>query len=254
MTTRAFTTTELARLGVPPDSPDGVEHSDTLLADEFVATLKYSAQRRAVFRADDGLTYAVTYEAGIDSGDYEHGPGPENHGWFGESVEAVLVEQQPVTELRWLPAGVPPPAPSRPAPAAPSAPAVDAVLREAAAWFERDGRAVLKFFGHQAAAELRRMADAQPATEPPAVSWEARAHQAMGLYTQATRQRDDLAHRVHAVDRLCAGRPGYHVITVKALLTAMSEAAAATADAETGHEEFHTSRGSEGSEPTGVER
>ncbi|MFJ9890857.1 hypothetical protein ACIQRW_34105 [Streptomyces sp. NPDC091287] len=32
------------------------------------------------------------------------------------------------------------------------------------------------------------------------------------------------ARRIHAVERLCSGRPGYHTITVKALLTAMSEA------------------------------
>ncbi|MEV2203756.1 hypothetical protein AB0E11_27870 [Streptomyces fradiae] len=34
-----------------------------------------------------------------------------------------------------------------------------------------------------------------------------------------------LARRLAAVERLCAGRPGYHTITVKALLTAMSDAA-----------------------------
>lgn len=32
------------------------------------------------------------------------------------------------------------------------------------------------------------------------------------------------ARRLHAVERLCSGRPGYHTITVKTLLTAMSEA------------------------------
>lgn len=32
------------------------------------------------------------------------------------------------------------------------------------------------------------------------------------------------ARRLHAVEQLCSGRPGYHTITVKALLTAMSEA------------------------------
>lgn len=32
------------------------------------------------------------------------------------------------------------------------------------------------------------------------------------------------ARRLHAVERLCGGRPGYHTITVKALLTAMGEA------------------------------
>lgn len=103
MTTRAFTTTELARLNVPPDSPDDVAYSDALLADEFVTTLKYSQQRRCVFRTDDDRTYAVTYETDVDSGDYEHGPGPENHGWYGETVEAVEVEQRAVAEQRWVP-------------------------------------------------------------------------------------------------------------------------------------------------------
>ncbi|QKN87630.1 hypothetical protein QEN63_gp45 [Streptomyces phage Vondra] len=32
------------------------------------------------------------------------------------------------------------------------------------------------------------------------------------------------ARRLHAVEQLCGGRPGYHAITVKALLTAMSDA------------------------------
>ncbi|MFD8687818.1 hypothetical protein [Streptomyces sp. NPDC059651] len=32
------------------------------------------------------------------------------------------------------------------------------------------------------------------------------------------------ARRLHAVEQLCSGRPGYHTVTVKALLTAMSDA------------------------------
>ncbi|MEW2127079.1 hypothetical protein AB0891_25505 [Streptomyces sp. NPDC007259] len=48
------------------------------------------------------------------------------------------------------------------------------------------------------------------------------------------------ARRLHAVEQLCSGRPGYHTITVKALLTAMSDAddepaTAATEEHEHGH-------------------
>lgn len=101
--TRTFTVAELTALGVPPDQPEDIQYSDHLLADEHVTTLKYSQKRRCIFRADDGRTYAVEYEAEVDSGDYEHGPGPDNHGWYGDTVEAVAVEQRPVTITRWLP-------------------------------------------------------------------------------------------------------------------------------------------------------
>ncbi|MGY0023719.1 hypothetical protein ACVHNB_32715 [Streptomyces sp. YJ-C3] len=106
MTTRQFTREQLATLGVPPDSPEDVEYSDTLLADEPVTVLKYSQQRRAIFRAeDDGKAYAVTYEAPIDSGNYEVGGGPDNHGWWGDTVEAVEVEQRPKVITTWEPVG-----------------------------------------------------------------------------------------------------------------------------------------------------
>jgi len=102
--TRTFTVAELAAIGVPPDELDDMEYSDTLLADEFVGTLKYTAQRRCVFLAeDDGLTYAVTYEAPLDTGDYEVSDGmPADHGWYGY-VEAVRVEEREVTVTRWEP-------------------------------------------------------------------------------------------------------------------------------------------------------
>ncbi|MFJ8347658.1 hypothetical protein ACIQ9J_15040 [Streptomyces sp. NPDC094153] len=60
------------------------------------------------------------------------------------------------------------------------------------------------------AAELRRMADE---TQQPTASEESP--------TDAARR---FARRLAAVERLCSGRPGYHTITVKALLTAMGEA------------------------------
>lgn len=104
MPTRHFTRAELATLGVPPDSPDDIEYSDTLLADEHVTVLKYSAQRRVIFRADDGKAYAVEYEAPLDTGDFEvGGDGPPDYGWYGDTVEAVEVEEREVTVTRWVP-------------------------------------------------------------------------------------------------------------------------------------------------------
>jgi hypothetical protein len=62
----------------------------------------------------------------------------------------------------------------------------------------------------EVAAELRRLADeAQQPTDT-----EERPEDAARRF----------ARRLHAVERLCSGRPGYHTVTVKALLTAMSEA------------------------------
>ncbi|MEC3995227.1 hypothetical protein VSR01_17460 [Actinacidiphila sp. DG2A-62] len=103
MPMRQFTRAQLADLGVPPDSPEEIEYSETVLADEPVTTLKYSMQRRCVFRADDDKTYAVTYEAELDTGDYELGPPPENHGWYGDTVEAEEVEPRYDVVRRWRP-------------------------------------------------------------------------------------------------------------------------------------------------------
>ncbi|WP_367134512.1 MULTISPECIES: hypothetical protein [Streptomyces] len=104
MPTRTFNATELATIGVPPDSPDDVEYSDHLLADEPVTTLKYTALRRCVFRWHDGTVYAVEYEGRLDTGDYEVGEyTPDDHGWHGGTVEVVAVEQRPITVFRWVP-------------------------------------------------------------------------------------------------------------------------------------------------------
>ncbi|MGW6391139.1 hypothetical protein ACWFR1_11680 [Streptomyces sp. NPDC055103] len=102
MRTRQFTRDELADLGVPPDDPQDIAYSETVLADEPVTTLKYSMQRRCVFRTDD-KTYAVTYEAQLDAGDYEVGPPPDDHGWYGDTVEAEEVEPHFEAVRRWLP-------------------------------------------------------------------------------------------------------------------------------------------------------
>lgn len=108
MTVRHFTREQLATLGVPPADPDEIQYYDDLLADEFVTTLKYTAQRRCVFRADDGRTYAVEYEAALDIGDFEVGDGgPDDYGWYGPTVEAVEVEERPVTVTRWVPVDAP---------------------------------------------------------------------------------------------------------------------------------------------------
>lgn len=104
MPTRNFTIAELSALGVPPDDPGDVAYSEHLLADEHVTNLKYTQQRRTIFRADDGRTFAVTYEAELDAGDYEVGGGmTDNHGWFGETVEAVEVEQRATVVMTWQP-------------------------------------------------------------------------------------------------------------------------------------------------------
>lgn len=105
MTTRHFTRTELTTLGVPPDDPTDIEYDDHLIEDEQVGTLKYTASRRCVFRApDDGKTYAVEYEARLDVGDYEVNEySPEDHGWYGDTVEGIEVEEQQVMVTRWLP-------------------------------------------------------------------------------------------------------------------------------------------------------
>lgn len=114
MPIREFTRAQLADLGVPLDDPCDVEYSETVLADELVTTLKYSAQRRCVFRADDGKVFAVTYEAQLDTGDYEGGPPPDDYGWFGDTVRAEEVESRFVCVQRWLPvADLPATAPDR---------------------------------------------------------------------------------------------------------------------------------------------
>jgi hypothetical protein len=104
MTIRHFTREQLEDLGIPPTDPDEVDFEEHLLADEHVTTLKYTALRRCIFRADDdGLTYAVEYEAPTDVGDFEVGDGPDDHGWYGGTVKAVRVEPREVTVIRWEP-------------------------------------------------------------------------------------------------------------------------------------------------------
>lgn len=105
MPTRHFTLAELAELNIPPAEPDEIQYYEHLLVDEHVTTLKYTQQRRTVFRAeDDGKTYAIEYQAELDTGDYEVGGGiPANHGWHGDTVEATEVEEREVTVTRWLP-------------------------------------------------------------------------------------------------------------------------------------------------------
>ncbi|MFD7978865.1 hypothetical protein [Streptomyces sp. NPDC059071] len=51
-------------------------------------------------------------------------------------------------------------------------------------------------------------------------------HPAAGLAAPTNHNTED-RRRLAAVERLCSGRPGYHTVTVKQLLTAMSDAAGA---------------------------
>ncbi|MFJ2206010.1 hypothetical protein [Streptomyces microflavus] len=143
MTTRQFTIAELAAHDVPPDRPEDVQYSQTVLSDEHVTNLKYSQQRRVIFRADDnGRTYAVTYEANVDAADYEVGPGPDNHGWHGTTVEAVEVEQRPLIIAQWLPVT------DEPGTEQPQMGALDSL---AAIWFQESG--AREDVARQAAAE-----------------------------------------------------------------------------------------------------
>ncbi|WP_030236950.1 hypothetical protein [Streptomyces sp. NRRL S-350] len=105
MITREFTHAELGALGVPPGSPDDID-GDVILDDQKLYTLKYSQERAVVFRDADGdnRTYTVTYEAELDLGDFEVGGGaPENHGWTGDTVTAVEVEEVPIVVTAWRP-------------------------------------------------------------------------------------------------------------------------------------------------------
>ncbi|MFF8412879.1 hypothetical protein [Streptomyces omiyaensis] len=103
---------------------------------------------------------------------------------------------------------------------------------------------------------LRRLADHHTTAEQPAgLTWEARAEHAVRLYARTAIELEDAqaenrrlrarvteleqptaaeessadaarryARRLHAVEQLAAGHPGYHAVTVKELLTAMGEA------------------------------
>lgn len=106
MPIRQFTYAELTVLGVPPEDPSDVEYSDTIIDDSPMLILKYTQHRRCVFTADDGRTYAVTYEAPINTGDYDLESGmPDNHGWTGGTVDATEVTRRPVMVTLWQPVG-----------------------------------------------------------------------------------------------------------------------------------------------------
>ncbi|MEU1853963.1 hypothetical protein ABZ499_33070 [Streptomyces sp. NPDC019990] len=103
MGTRTFWRKDLLALDLPPHSPDDVQYRYDVHLDEHVRTLKYTQLRRCVFEVPDGRTYAVEYQAPIDTGDFEVGCGPvENHGW-ARTVDAVEVELRPVAVMQWKP-------------------------------------------------------------------------------------------------------------------------------------------------------
>ncbi|MEU2730100.1 hypothetical protein ABZ650_20525 [Streptomyces griseoviridis] len=104
MPTREFTIAELADYNIPPDDPTDLDCEEYVLADEQAAILKYTALRRCVFAADDGKTYAVEYEAPLDTGAFELGDRlPDGRGWHGGTVQATEVEQLQVVVSRWVP-------------------------------------------------------------------------------------------------------------------------------------------------------
>lgn len=103
MPIRTFSRAHLIALDLPPDSQRDVEDRGDVHLDEHVRTLKYTQIRRLVFTSSDGFTYAVEYEAPLDTGDFEVSGGPvENHGW-DEIVAAVEVELRLVAVDRWMP-------------------------------------------------------------------------------------------------------------------------------------------------------
>lgn len=100
--TRTFTVAELEDLGVPPDSDDPDDWTEFIVADEFIARLKYSEHRRSVFHTgeENGRAWAVEYESGTGS---EVDGEPENHGWYEDTVEAVAVRAVRGAATKWLP-------------------------------------------------------------------------------------------------------------------------------------------------------
>ncbi|GGM07010.1 hypothetical protein GCM10010099_23760 [Streptomyces cinereus] len=93
MTTRHFTPEQLEEFDVPY----------TNLHDEQIDSRRWAEVRSCVFRApDDGKAYEVTYQVPAT----EH---QECDTWFDqEQIEAVEVEQQPVTVMQWKPVPAPP--------------------------------------------------------------------------------------------------------------------------------------------------
>jgi len=82
-----------------------------------------------------------------------------------------------------------------------------------------------------AAGEAHRLALSEALGLGTGAPWDAIREQAAAVPSAA--ETTNRAALLGAVERLCSGRPGYHTITVKALLTAMSEAAAEEQPAET---------------------
>lgn len=98
-----FLRSELTCLDLPPASPDDVQYRDDLHLDEHVRTLKYTQVRRFVFTHPNGGSFAVEYEAPLDTGDFEVGGGlVEDHGW-SRAVVATPVEKRLVAVEQWMP-------------------------------------------------------------------------------------------------------------------------------------------------------
>lgn len=94
--TRTFTRDELELIGVPYEL--GGTSCAEELSDEYAGAGRWTEIRRLVFRApDDGKAYMVRY----------HQPLTERQEcdvWQDrQEIEAVEVEQQPVTVMQWQP-------------------------------------------------------------------------------------------------------------------------------------------------------
>lgn len=103
MPNRTISRAHLIALDLPPTCQRDVDDRSEVHLDEHVRALSYTQIRRMVFTFSDGFTYAVEYEAPLDTGDFEVSGGPvEHHGW-GETVTAVEVELRPVAVNCWMP-------------------------------------------------------------------------------------------------------------------------------------------------------
>lgn len=100
MTTRTFTVTELAELGIPDEWTAEEGQQAERLHEEQTDTGRWVSAHWLVFRApDDGRAWAVTYEQGLT----ELQDDTEPWGYGRTEVTATEVEERQVTVTRWLP-------------------------------------------------------------------------------------------------------------------------------------------------------
>lgn len=155
---RQFLTT-LANLGIASHRLNQIRDAVRLHRQQIIGT----SELYAVIDADDpvpppadhaAVRAAALREAADALGRMDYGTDSQDYGydtyrdaWNGGVMDAAALLRRMADE--------------QPAPLDPAAIRVVA-LREAADWFEQDGRMVQRFFGHQVAAVLRRLAGEQP--------------------------------------------------------------------------------------------